>query len=102
MFVLHACMHHPRGNTLRTANVKAEYEYGAEVSAGRHSFWQRFRTRGGAMVDYFSYLQSVLVEYEGQLPERMSAQILMLTQDDRFPLSHLYRLYRHDQVGPPA
>ena len=52
------------------------------------------------MVDYFSYLQSVLVEYEGQLPERMSAQILMLTQDDRFPLSHLYRLYRHDQVGP--
>ena len=77
---------------------QVRFQYGGEVAASQPEFWQRFRTRGGAMVDYFSYLQSVLVEHEDQLPRYLARTILSLTEDDRFPLSHLFRLYRHGQV----
>ena len=50
------------------------------------------------MIDYFSYLQSVVVEQGHQLPLASCDYVMAFTKDDSFPLSHLYRLYRENQV----
>ncbi len=74
-------------------------EIGGEITAGQPHFWHRFRTRGGAMVDYYSYLQSAVVEHAPYgLPSDLCDAIVQLTRHDHFPLSLLYRLYRFNQV----
>ena len=54
------------------------------------------------MIDYFSYLRALLVEHKTAISTVLGDEIVALTQDERFPLSQLYRLYRQDQArcGP--